>query len=187
MRIHAILTVTALLALAGCASAPQDTTPASIINVLTFDNAMTGKRDAIQTNAPVDTLANSSASIGLGQIKQCGAPGAPCQWGILKAKRSVGKVTRMPNGVSLDIDVMIDVNRAHKAEGTDRLAMAIPSHVKALQFTQNQKRTMLLEYGKVQRLDFNNGVGFELCAVRLDARREPLDQCATTAPAALDD
>lgn len=187
MRIPAILTATALLVLAGCVTAPQDTTPASIINVLTFDNAMTGKRDAIQTNAPVDTLANSSASIGLGQIKQCGAPGAPCQWGILKAKRSFGKVTRAPNGVSVEVDVMVDVNRAHKAEGTDRLAMAIPSHVKALQSTQNQKRTMVLEYGKVERLNFNYGVGYELCAVRLDAQREPIDKCATTAPAAVDD
>jgi hypothetical protein len=187
MRIHAVLTAATLLVLAGCASTPQDTTPASIVNVLSFDNAMSGKRDAIQTNAPVESLANSSASIGLGQIKQCGAPGTPCQWGILKAKRSFGKVSKVPNGVAVEVDVMVDVNRTHKAEGSDRIAMAIPSHVSALQATQSQKRTMVLPYGQVHRMDFKYGVGYELCAVRLDAKREPLDKCATTAPAAVED
>ncbi len=187
MRTTAILPAAVLLVLTGCATAPQDTTPASVVNVLTFDNAMTGKRDAIQTNAPVDTLANSSASIGLGQIKQCAAGGTGCEWGILKAKRSFGKVTRVPGGVSMEVDVTVDVNRSHKAEGTDRIAMAIPAHVKALQATQSQKRTMVLEYGKVHRMDFKYGVGFEMCAVRLDAKREPLDKCATTVPAAVED
>lgn len=187
MRTTAILPAAVLLALAGCATAPQDTTPASIVSVLTFDNAMTGKRDAIQTNAPVATLANSTASIGLGQVKQCAAGGNACEWGLVKARRSFGKVTRVPSGVSVDVDVLVDVNRSHKTEGTDRIAMAIPSHVKALQATQSQKRTMVLEYGKVHRMDFKYGIGFEMCAVRLDARMEPVDKCSTTLPAAVED
>ncbi len=56
--------------------------------------------------------------------------------------------------------------------------MAIPADVPALQLKRTVKRDVVLEYGKVERIDVEHGISFELCALRLDAARKAVDTCA---------
>ena len=177
MRLPLTFAATALLALAGCATDRADMPSASLVNSLSFDNAMTGKRDGLRSAWPVDKLARSTEQFPMAQVKQCNAAGM-CSWGVLKAHRSFGKVEPVPGGMRVELEVTIDVNRSHSAaQGGEQAAMVIPSNVSALQARRTEKRTMVLEYGKVTRLDLNYGIGYDLCVLRLDAARTPLDKC----------
>lgn len=179
MRTCTTLAAIALLALAGCAGVVPDTTPAvSVINSLSFDNAVTGKRDGLRSAWPAATLAGTTEHFPMGQIKQCDQNGAACSWGVLKAQRSFGKVKLVPGGVLVDVEVLAEVDRSQHAKSKDQDAsVTIPADVGALQSKRLQKRTMVLEYGKITKIDLNYGITFELCALRLDAARQAIDKC----------
>lgn len=173
------LPAAALLVLAGCASIPPAAVPTvSIVNSLSFTNAMSGKRDGLRTAWPMHQLAQTTEQFPLAQIKQCDAGGA-CSWGVLKAKRTFGKVRALPNGVALAFDLVLDVERSQRAHGKGQnAAMTIPADVAALQLQRSVQRDVVLEYGKVQRVELEHGISYELCALRLDVQGQPLDTCA---------
>lgn len=179
MRTCTTLAAIALLALAGCAGVVPDTTPAvSVINSLSFDNAVTGKRDGLRSAWPAATLAGTTEHFPMGQIKQCDKNGAACSWGVLKAQRSFGKVKLVPGGVLVDVEVLAEVDRSQHAKSKDQDAsVTIPADVGALQSKRLQKRAMVLEYGKITKIDLNYGISYELCALRLDAARQAIDKC----------
>ena len=179
MRSRATLLAAMLLALGGCAGVPPSAAPAaSIVNSLSFDHAMTGKRDGLRSAWPAAKLAGHVEHFPMAQVKQCNPAGA-CSWGVLKARRSFGKVEPVAGGVRVDVEVAIDVERSQKAfTGGGQAAMAIPADVAALQARRSEKRAIVLEYGKVTRIDMNYGISYELCALRLDAAGAPLDTCA---------
>lgn len=175
----ACLPAAALLALAGCASAPPVATPAvSVVNSLAFTNAMTGKRDGLRSAWPMDQLAQTTEQFPLAQIKQCDKTTAACSWGVLRAKRTFGKVRSVPGGVALTYELVLDIERSQRAHGkVQNAGMTIPADVPALQLKRTVKHDVTLEYGKVQRIELDHGISFELCALRLNAERKPVDQC----------
>lgn len=193
MRSFIYLPALALLALAGCAgtgaSTSTSTSPTvsasavrdpsatvSIVNSLSFDNAMSGKRDGLRSAWPAATLARSTELFPIAQIKQCDK--GACSWGVLKAQRSFGKVQPVAGGVLVDVQVTIDVDRSQHAKGKDQDAtLTIPADVIALKTASAQSRSAVLKYGEVTRIDFAYGIRYELCALRLDAARQPLDKC----------
>lgn len=179
MRSLIPLSLATLLALAGCAQAPKASPPpvVSVINSLSFTNAMTGKRDGLRSAWPMTQLPNSSELFPMAQVKQCDAAGA-CSWGVMRAQRSIGKVRQVDGGVALDVELELDVDRSQRVRRPDQdAAMTIPADVSALQAKRTLKKEVMLEYGKVQRFDFDFGIAFELCALRLDAAEQPVDQC----------
>jgi hypothetical protein len=178
MRPSFYLAAAALLALAGCASVAPDAAPAvSVINSLTYDNAISGQRDGERTAWPLAGLARSSEPFPMAQVKQCDADGARCSWGVMKAQRSFGKVTLVPGGVSVELEVAVEVDRSLRNKNSEQdTTMTIPANVGALQAKRVQKRSMVLEFGKVTRIDFNYGISYEVCA-----QRQALDQCALSA------
>ena len=114
----------------------------------------------------------------MAQVKQCDKDGAACSWGVLKAQRSFGKARLVSGGVAVDFEVLVDVDRSQQVKNKDQEAsMTIPANVSALQRKRLEKRTMVLEYGKVARIDFGYAIQYEVCALRLDAERKALDQC----------
>lgn len=169
----------ALLAVAGCASVVPDTpTTISVVNSLSFDNAVSGKRDGLRSAWPAATLGGSAEQFPMAQIKQCDKSGAACSWGVLKAQRSFGKVREVPGGVAVEVEVQIDLDRSLRAKSKDQDAtVTIPADVPALKGKLLETRSVVLEYGKVTRIDFKYGISYELCALRLDAARLPLDKC----------
>jgi hypothetical protein len=177
MRLYTSLAAIALLAMSGCAT-PDSLPAVSVINSLSFDNAVSGKRDGLRSAWPAATLGRTSEQFPMAQIKQCEQGGAACSWGVLKAQRSFGKVSVMPDGVLVEVEVQVDVERSqHTRSGDQDTSMTIPADVGALQARRVQKRSMVLEYGKPVRLEFNYGISYELCALRLDAARQALDKC----------
>ena len=168
----------ALLALASCASPRPDAPPGvSVINSLSFDNAVSGKRDGLRSAWPADKLGRSVEHFPMGQVKVCDAAGE-CKWGVLKARRSFGKVEQLPGGLAVELDVAVDVARSHSAvTGSDQAAVQIPASVGALQAKSVQTRSMVLEYGKVVRVDFPYGISYELCAFRMDGAGQPMEKC----------
>lgn len=168
----------ALLALAGCAELPSGGMPAvSVINSLSFDNAVTGKRDGLRSAWPAHRLAGSAEAFPMGQVKVCDAAGL-CKWGVLKARRTVRKAKPVPGGLAIEVEVAVDVARTHSAMmGADQAAVTIPADVAALQASSVQTRSMVLEYGKVVKIDFPFGISYELCAFRLDGAGQAMEQC----------
>ena len=183
MRLSLYLPALGLVALAGCAgggagSSAAGATTVSVINSLSFDNAMTGKRDGLRSAWPAATLARSKEQFPIAQIKHCEKGAPACSWGVLKAHRSFGKVQPVAGGVLVDVEVVVDVERSQHAKGKDQDAtLTIPGDVIALKAASTQSRSMLLKYGEVTRIDFNYGISYELCALRLDAARQPIDKC----------
>jgi hypothetical protein len=175
----AALLATALALMSGCISAPPADTPAvSIVSSLSFSNAMSGKRDGLRSAWPMDQLSQTTERYPLAQIKQCDKAGAACSWGVLSARRTFGKVRPVAAGVALSYELVLDVDRSHRVHGKEQnAAMTIPADVPALQLKRTIAREVVLEYGKVQRIEIEHGISFELCALRLDAARRPLDKC----------
>lgn len=178
MRPFFTLSLVATLALSGCATVSTDSPTVSVINSLSFNNAMTGKRDGLRSAWPAAQLAGSREQFPVAQIKQCEQGAAACSWGVLKARRSFGKVVPAADGVQVEVEVAIEVDRSQHAKGRDQDAtLTIPADVLALKTASTQKRSMLLKYGQVTRIDFAYGISYELCALRLNAARQPLDKC----------
>lgn len=179
MRPRTPLAAIALLALAACASGVPDTpTTLSVVNSLSFDNAVSGKRDGLRSAWPAATLGGTTEQFPMAQIKQCDPGGAACSWGVLKAQRTFGKVRQVPEGVAVDVEVVVELDRSlhAKDKGLDA-TLTIPADVGAIKGKLIETRSVVLAYGKVTRIDFKYGISYELCALRLDAARQPLDTC----------
>lgn len=178
MRSFFLPTTLVALALSGCATQPASDAPAvSIINSLSFDHAMISKRDGLRSAWPMATLSGTTEHFPLAQIKQCDSAGL-CRWGVLDAKRRFGAVGMTPEGVVAEVEVDIHVDRSQHAKRTGlNAAMTIPADVAALQAKRTEKREVVLPFGKVVRMDFDHGIRYELCALRLDAARQSLDKC----------
>lgn len=183
MRQFISIPAAALFALAGCAATgPHD--PAklnqtvSLVNSLSWDNALTGRRDGMRTAWSLVGTRAHTEHFPLAQVKRCDAAGA-CSWGVLNASRVIGTPEYLPNGIALDVTFMLDVDRGHDVvRNGEKMGMSIPADVAALSAKRKVQRKMVLEYGKVQRIEFDFGIGYDICAQRLDAQRKPIDNCA---------
>lgn len=182
------LTVLGLAAgLAACAGQPSHppdpNDPAgqqqyvSIVNSLNWTNALSGKRDGARSSWPVGQAAEHEEIFPLAQLKQCKGEGA-CAWGVMSARRSYGPVHYVPGGLTVEVVLHVDVNRRqemHKPEFNT--AMAIPGDVAGLRYTKDVRRVLTLHYGKIEHIDFDYGVGFDVCPLRYDAAGHALDAC----------
>ncbi|MET3134386.1 hypothetical protein AAKU55_004682 [Oxalobacteraceae bacterium GrIS 1.11] len=148
----------------------------SVVNSLSWTNPLTGKRDGVRSSWPLAKLKGHEEAFPLAQLKQCG-PDA-CAWGVLRAHRSVADFAYRPGGVSLDLGLGFDLDRRQEAHQDNfNTAMTIPADVPALHWKQQVQRTVTLPYGKVERIDLDYGLRFEVCALRYDATGHALDQC----------
>ena len=174
----------AALALAGCASVapPAAVQPAvMLVDSLYFTNAMDGKPDVQRTVRALNAAAPDIAYFPMAQVKECEKEGAQCSWGVLNAQRTVDSVRVTPTGVALKVDVLVDIDRRQQVNRPDYvMAMAIPSDIPALQAKQTIKQDMVVEFGKPTRVELKHGVVYQLCAMRMDAAREPIDKCNIT-------
>lgn len=184
MRISISLIVAALLALSGCAVVPatQQSAPVqptvSLVNSLSWTNALTNQPDAMRTAWPLSSLAPHTETFPLAQVKQCDAAGV-CRFGMLKAQRTLSAPRQVPGGVALDLVLDVDVSRSHAAlQGGETLAMTIPSDVPALAGKRAVRKTLMLPYGKIEHFDLGFGISYDLCVKRLNAAGQALDDCA---------
>ncbi len=176
----------AVLLLAGCATRLDPHDPAragqsvSFVNSLSWTHALTGKPDGMRTAWPLDTMRSEPATepFPLTQVKQCDSAGI-CRWGIVKARRTAGPARFVPGGVALEIEVAVNVDRHQEMRRPElQLAMSIPVDVSALRSDRLVKRALVLEYGIVHHIELDYGISFKACVQRLDAARQPVDQCA---------
>ena len=177
-----IVCVVAAGALSACTAITAPNNPVkdkqyvSLVNSLTWTNALTGKRDGSRSSTPL--AAGHKELFPLAQLKQCEGAG-PCAWGVMNAQRSVTSVKYVPDGVILGLALTVDVKRRQEMrEGNFSAAMAIPSDVPALGATKQVERSLTLKYGQVEHIDFDYGVGFDVCVLRYDAAGRALDTCA---------
>jgi hypothetical protein len=171
------------LALSACASTGQQGASASqqyvsLVNSLNWTNALSGKRDGSRSSWPLKDPAGRNEVFPLAQLKQCDQNGGACAWGVMSAHRSISGIAYGPDSVSFDLVLQIDIDRRqemHKPEFNT--AMAIPGDVATLRSTKEVRRRLTLQYGKVQHIAFDYGVGFDVCVLRYDAAGHALDTC----------
>ncbi len=179
-----LVSLAALLVLAGCATdGPKlPAQPAvMLVDSLYFTNAMDGKPDVQRTVRALTPGAADVAYFPMAQVKQCDKDGAACNWGVLNAQRTVDGARMTATGVALKVDVLVDIDRRQQVNRPDyALTMAIPSDVPALQAKLVVKQDMLVEFGKPVRVELKHGVAYQLCAMRMDAARKPIDKCNIT-------
>lgn len=183
MRPLISITAAALLALAGCAAIPGPHDPArtrhtaSLVNSLSWTNAVSDKPDSLRTAWPVTGLTRHTEQFPLAQVKRCDAAGV-CSWGVLKAQRTLSAPRYVAGGIMVDVELSLDVDRRHEAlQGGETVAMAIPADVPALTAKRTVRKTLVLQYGKVERIDLDFGINYDVCAQRLDPAGRPVDSC----------
>ncbi|UTY56067.1 hypothetical protein [Massilia sp. erpn] len=151
----------------------------SVVNAMTWTNPLSGKRDGVRTSWPLEELANHEEVFPLAQIKHCPlGEQAACNWGVLSASRSTTRFGYLPGGITLDLGLLVDVHRRQQDRRRNHhTAMAIPADVGALSYRKSLQQAISLPYGKVYRIEFEYGLRFDICARRLDAHGQALDQC----------
>ena len=158
------------------AVAPQEP-PVALVNSLTWTNPLSGQRDGARSSWPLSGRDGYDEAFPLAQLKHCGADGA-CAWGVMRAARSIAHVRPGPDGVLLDLTLELHVDRRQQVhQGTFNAAMAIPSDVPALQVNRVEQRSLSLRYGKVEHLELDYGVQFDVCVQRYDAAGKAQDVC----------
>lgn len=169
----------ALSACAGMGAAPG--LPAgqtvSLVNSLNWVNPVDGKRDGVRTSWPLKDSRLADEFFPLAQLKQCDSKGQ-CAFGVMRAQRSVPGFVYAEGGVNVTFTLDIDVARRQAArQGETQTAMAIPKDVPALSSRQDIKRTFGLKYGKVEQVELEHGVRYQLCAQRHDTSGKAIDVC----------
>jgi hypothetical protein len=150
----------------------------SVINSLNWTDALSGKPDGLRSSWPLESLRGHQETFPLAQIKQCNADGEGCAWGVMSAQRIITKFSYVPGGISLDMALKINIGRSAQLRqpGLDT-AITMPSDVPALRWSGGGERNFMLVFGKVQRIEFDYGIGFDVCALRYDANGRALDVC----------
>jgi hypothetical protein len=186
------LSLMSLALLSGCSMSmnmmrnPNDPARAgqtvSVINAMTWTNPLSGKPDGVRTTWPLAQLAGHEEIFPLAQINNCpqkaGAAAVPCAWGVLSASRNIKRYDYINGGVTLDLDLLVDVHRRQQDRRRNfHTSMAIPNDVTALQYRKAMQNGVALPYGKVYRIDLEYGLRFEICAQRLDQAGRALDKC----------
>ncbi|TDY30277.1 hypothetical protein [Janthinobacterium sp. 75] len=151
----------------------------AIVNSLSWDNPLTGKRDGVRTSWPIKDGKIAPEYFPLAQLKQCDADGKPCAWGVMRAQRGAPTLAYTDGGVDLALNVSIDVARRQDArQGETQTAMAIPQDVAALAGRQQLQPSWKLKYGKVEQVELDYGVRYQVCVQRYDAAGKAIDTCA---------
>lgn len=170
----------AVLALCGCAvqhDPARRQQAASLVDSLSWIDAVSGMRDAHRGVWPVDKLGTHTERFPLFQVKRCDAAGL-CSWGVVDARRTLSGARYVEGGVALDVEVTLNIDRRHESSlKGEKIVVAIPSDVAALQDKRTQKKALVLQYGKVERVVISDGVSYDLCVQRFDASRKPVEEC----------
>lgn len=150
----------------------------SIVNRLSWFNPVDGKRDGLRTAWPLHQLVAVHAEhFPLAQVRQCDRANA-CRWGVVRATRTISQALAHAQGVTLQLDATVQVARRQQAFiGGEQTAMAIPADVDALESTHSVRQPVTLAYGVVTRIGFGHGIAYDLCAQRLNASGQALDEC----------
>ena len=151
----------------------------AVVNSLSWDNPMTGKRDGVRTSWPIKDGKIAPEYFPLAQLKQCEAGGKACAWGVMRAWRGAPTLRYADDGVDLAVNVSMDVARRQDArQGETQTAMAIPQDVAALAGRQQVQPDWKLKYGKVEQVELDYGVRYQVCVQRYDAAGKAIDACA---------
>lgn len=173
----------ASLLLAACATpgTPTGLQPGqtvAIVNSLSWDNPLSGKRDGVRTSWPIKDGKIAAEYFPLAQLKQCDAGGKAFAWGVMRAQRGTPALAYAQGGVDVALSVSIDVARRQDArQGETQTAMAIPQDVAALAGKQRVQPSWKLKYGKVEQVDLDYGVRYQVCVQRYDAAGKAIDSC----------
>lgn len=191
LRVAPVILASALLGVACAPLAPDGTAPridVSVVNKLVWTNPMTGKSDGLRSAWPLAALRSHTEAFPLAQIKQCPQqpatqqpatqPATACNWGVLKASRTISGAVAAPDAVRLTLDLVQDIERHQQLQSTDSNAgMTIPADVAALSLHRELHQPLNLAYGQVQRIPLDAGVSYEICAQRIDAKGQPIERC----------
>ena len=175
----------ALFVLGGSASAPEQAAApsapppkVSLVDSLSFTNAMSGQPDALNVARPLAANEAQTDYFPMAQLKQCETDVPQCRWGVVNAQRKVNQARIADGSVALQLEVTVDVDRRQKVDRPDyAMAMAIPSDIPVLQANRIVKQDVVLEYGKVMRIEFPFGMVYQVCAMRMDPAGLAIDQC----------
>ncbi|MDN2711704.1 hypothetical protein O0880_19975 [Janthinobacterium sp. SUN118] len=151
----------------------------AVVNSLSWENPLTGKRDGVRTSWPIKDGKIAAEYFPLAQLKRCEAAGQACAWGVMRAQRSAPVLAYADGGVDVTLTVSIEVARRQEArQGEVQTAMAIPQDVAALAGKQQVQPSWKLKYGKVEQVDLDYGVRYQVCVQRYDAAGKVIDTCA---------
>lgn len=150
----------------------------AIVNSLSWDNPLTGKRDGVRTSWPLKDGKVAAEYFPLAQLKQCDADNKACAWGVMRAWRDAPRFSYTQDGIDLSFALDMEVTRRQQArQGEVQTSMAIPQDVAALAGKRQVQPSLSLKYGKVEQIKLDYGVRYQVCVQRYDAAGKVIDSC----------
>jgi hypothetical protein len=178
--ILSVLAASGLLLSACASSTPaglQEGQTVAIVNSLSWDNPLNGKRDGVRTSWPVKHGTIAAEYFPLAQLKQCDAGGKSCAWGVMRAAQRAHAGLRGGRRRP-------DAGRGHRrgaapgcAPGRDADGHGHPAGCGALVGKKQVQPSWKLKYGKVEQIDLDYGVRYQVCVQRYDAAGKAIDSC----------
>lgn len=163
--------VLALLALAGCASAPsQQYQKAAVAIKVTSPPQFPGQiPTVINQNLPLG-VGDSSSAIGLFSLRECNSDQTDCKLGQGKAGAYVKLVSLGADGAVVQVDLNINIGDKQVVEAKSKTASTSMSRsfskdLPILTDNQSVTKTVEVPYQAVGRIDMNHGVTFRICVL----------------------
>lgn len=183
LKLSIVASIAVAVALPGCASLGTPVgleagQTVAVVNSLSWDNPLSGKRDGVRTSWPLKSGNVAAEYFPLAQLKQCDADNKVCAWGVMRAWRDAPTFSYVQGGVNVSLALEMDVARRQQArQGEVQTSMTIPQDVSALELKRQVRPALSLKYGKVEQVDLDYGVRYQVCMQRYDAAGKVIDRC----------
>lgn len=162
--------VLALLALAGCASAPSHQyQKATVTFKLSSPPQYPGHIPTVIDQALPLSIGDSSSAIGLFSLREC-TDQTDCKLGQGKAGADVKLVALGADSATVQVALNINIGDKQVVEamtetGSMSVSRSLSKDLPILTDNQSLTKTVEVPYGAVGRIDMNHGVAFRMCVL----------------------
>lgn len=163
--------VLALLALAGCATAPsQQDQEATVAYKVTSPPQFPGHVPLVIDQAPSLKVADYSKAIGLFSLRECNSDKTDCKLGQGKVGANVKVVSLGAESATIQVALNMNIGAEQvvesKSETSDMsVSRSLSKDLPILTDNQSITKTVELPYGAIGRIDMNHGVSFRWCVL----------------------
>lgn len=161
----------ALLALAGCASAPsQQSQEASVAFKVTSPPQFPGHIPVVIDQKPSLKAGDSVNAIGLFSLRECDSEKTDCKLGQGKAGADVKLVSLGADSATVQVALNMNIGGEQVVESKSQtvsmsVSRSLNKDLPILTDTQSLTKTVELPYGAIGRIDMNHGVTFRICVL----------------------
>lgn len=163
--------VLALLALAGCATAPsQQDQEATVAYKVTSPPQFPGHVPLVIDRAPTLKVGGTDTPIGTFVLRECNSDKTDCKVGQGKVGADVKLVSLGAESATVHVSLKLNIGDKQVVEfksetAKSEFSRSLDKDLPILTDSQSLTKIVQLQYGVVGRIDMNHGVAFRMCVL----------------------